>query len=84
MRTKHKPIKIVEKKLGRQHAWGFAYHEKNLIELDLRLRGKKRLMVLVHECIHRCFSELSEREVTRAEQIIGNALWEQNYRKVDQ
>ena len=29
-------------------------------------------------------ADLSEKEITKAEQIIGNCLWEQNYRRTDQ
>jgi hypothetical protein len=77
-------IKIIEKKLGRSGAWGLAYRHKNLVEIDSRLSGKRRLKVLCHELAHKSFPKATEKEISRAEQIIGNSLWEQNYRRVDQ
>ncbi len=83
MKRKNK-IRIVEKKLGRSLVWGVAYKYKNLIEIEQRLQKKKRLKILCHELCHKAFPNATEREVLKAEQIIGNALWNQNYRRVDQ
>ena len=77
-------INVIEKNLGRSGVWGFAYKDHNTVELEKRLKGKKRLKVLCHELAHHAFPKATEREITRAEQIIGNTLWKQNYRKVDQ
>ena len=77
-----KKIKIIDKKLGRERAAWQAFMGENLIEIDPRQDNKNYLLTLVHELTHVCFPDLSEEEVIRCEKIIGNALWEQNYRKV--
>ena len=80
-----KKLKIVEKKLGREKAWGFCYWDKPKIEIDVRAKGKKRLGYLVHELIHKAFGpELAEYKVIIAERIIRDGLWQDNYRQVDQ
>jgi hypothetical protein len=81
---KPKKIKIIERKLGRSGVWGFCW-ENGRIEIDKSLKGKRRLRICIHELCHAAFGDkVSEKDVLRAEKIIGNALWEQNYRRVDQ
>lgn len=81
--SKKNKIKIVERGLGREGVWGFCYKEDNLIELDKNLMGKRRLMVLCHELVHKIAPDMSESAVLKAERILGNALWSQGYRRVD-
>lgn len=45
-------VKIVDKKLGRQQSFGL-WHPEGLIEIDSRLEGKDRLIVLIHELMHK-------------------------------
>ncbi len=75
-------LKIVERKLGREKAMGICYFDQNLIELDEDLTSKQRLFTLVHELVHKSFESMSESEVARAEKIIGDGLWQDNYRRV--
>lgn len=83
-KSKTNKIQIIEKKLGRERADGMCFIGENKIIIDERLRGKNRLFCLCHEVIHAMFGEkLSEKEVLKYEKIIGNALWEQGYRKCD-
>lgn len=58
------------KKLGRQYAHGVATipdgekkGEKNLIELDERLRGFNKTKYLLHEGLHIYFPNTSEQEI---------------------
>lgn len=77
-------LKIIDKKLGRNKAWGLCYQGDGLIEIDPRQTPKNYFFTCIHELIHEAFHELSEKEVKRAEKIIGKALWDLNYRKVSQ
>jgi hypothetical protein len=79
---KHK-YKVVEKRLGREGAWGFSYKGENLIELEKTLKGKRRFKVLIHEALHQVFPDATESQILKGEKIIGNILWDQNYRRVD-
>ena len=82
---KFKKPKIVEKKLGRSGCWGFCYWEKPLIEIEKSAKGKKRLKYVVHELLHYVFGpSLPEYKVLKAERIIGDALWDQKYRRIDE
>jgi hypothetical protein len=85
MRTKSKnrPIKLKYKKLGRQRAWGQAYKETNLIEVEKNTKGKLRLRCILHEAYHCIAPEWSESRVRKSEKLISDLLWNQNYRQVD-
>lgn len=75
-------IKVVNRKLGQERAWGIAT-EPNLIELDSRLKGSRRLVYLLHESLHLAKWELSEEEVRRISVTVGEVLWRDGYRKVN-
>ena len=76
-------IKVKYVKLGKTKSWGWAHHENNLIELDVRLKGKKHCEILTHELIHLLFPKLSEEEVIKKSVIFTNVFWEQGYRRMD-
>lgn len=75
-------IKVVNRKLGQERAWGIAT-EPNLIELDSRLKGSRRLVYLLHESLHLAKWELPEDEVRRISVTVGEVLWRDGYRKVN-
>ena len=80
---KRRKLKIVERKLGREKAWGLCWQGENLIELDPRLKGKKKLNLACHELAHLVFPSIeSEREIERIARIFANALWSLNYRQI--
>lgn len=79
-----KKVKVVERKLGREGAWGLCWSDGNLIEIDPRQKGKKRFSTLVHEGLHKCFPGLSEAQVIQAEKLMADILWNDGYRRVDQ
>ena len=81
--TRPKKIKVQYRKLGREWAWGQAYKGEDFIELDPRLKGKRHLKVLVHELLHIVLPELSETVVDKASIRIGNTLWDEKYRRVE-
>jgi hypothetical protein len=97
MARKRKP-KIVERKLGKERAWGIAtYHyderKRNVIEIDPRLSARRHLEVMCHEALHLALPHLTdtgndadnakgEAEVDRLGKIVSEALWLANYRRV--
>lgn len=78
-----KRIKVKYSKLGKQKVWGFA-HSDGLIEIDEKLKGKKHLEILVHECLHILYPNDSEEEIVTKSVILTNTLWFEKYRRVDE
>lgn len=79
-----KRVKVVERKLLRERAWGTANDETGLIELDERLTEPDRLTILAHEAAHLACPHLSEKQICRLGKVIGGVLWNQGYRRVRQ
>jgi len=77
-----KPPTITERRLGQHKAHGLCWADGK-IEIDSRLRGKKRLEIVCHEILHHLYPELVEAKILQAGKIMGNALWKQGYRKTD-
>lgn len=75
--------KVIEKKLGRQKAFGLAYDEANKIHIDSRLRGKTKLATYIHEYLHILFPDFSENRILEIESQMATYLWNLNYRQVD-
>jgi len=80
---KKRKVKIVERKLMRERAWG-TFDESGLIELDERLSESDRLTILCHEGAHLADNGLTEKQVCRIGKILGGLLWNQGYRRVRQ
>lgn len=78
---RYKKIKVVDKKLGREKAWGQAYKGEDFVEIDPRMKSKARLKVLIHELLHIVFPDMSETAVDQASVRIGNTVWDDGYRK---
>lgn len=51
------------------------------ILVDSRLKGRRRLEVIVHECIHACLPQLSEDTVTETARDISRVLHTLGYRE---
>lgn len=77
-----KRIKVKYKKLGKHKVWGFS-DSAGFVELDVNLKGKKHLEILIHECMHLIMPEDSEDEIVRKSVLLTNTLWHEKYRKVD-
>lgn len=75
-------IKVKYKKLGKQKAWGLA-DSSGFIELDERLRSKKHLEILIHECLHLLYPKESEEDIVKKSITLCNTLWHEKYRRVD-
>jgi hypothetical protein len=76
-------MKVVYRKLGKEKAWGQAHIDSNTIEVDPRLKGRKKMEILIHEAIHLLNPEMSETKVLEQGRKIANLLWKQNFRQVD-
>ena len=76
-------FKIVERKLGRNKAWGLAHSDDNVIEIDARLKGRKKLEIVIHEALHLLNGDMEEDEVIRQSKKICLTLWQLHYRQVD-
>jgi len=76
-------ITVIEKKLGRERAYGQAHQDDNIIEVDPRLEPKNHLYVMVHELEHLLHTDWSETKVIKESKAISNFLWKHGYRKVN-
>ena len=83
MAKKRSKFKVVNRKLGREKAWGQCWHGENLIEIDPRQPENEYFSTIIHECLHLCFDDknLTEEEILAAEKLIFNTLWSHGYRK---
>jgi hypothetical protein len=76
-------MKVVYRKLGKERADGQALIEDGIIEIDPRLKGRRKMEVLIHEAIHLLNPEFSETKVIEQGRKIANLLWKQHFRQVD-
>lgn len=51
------------------------------INVDPRLKGRRELEVVIHECLHGAFWKLSERKVERFAADVARVLWRVGYRR---
>ena len=77
-----KKLQVVERKLGREKAFGQCYQNLGLIEIDPRQTAKEYLDTLIHEMLHHELPELSEREVERLANTFSHVIWKHNYRRI--
>lgn len=74
-------VKIIYKKLKGE--FGNAYPDKNLIELDNRMKGRKHLEILIHESLHILYPERDEPYIEEEAAKLTKILWCENYRRID-
>jgi hypothetical protein len=77
-----KNIKIIEKKLGRERAWGQAWQSEFIVEIDPRQSSKKYLNTLIHEILHCLYPENSETKIKNNADILTKHIWDKNYRRI--
>lgn len=75
-------IKIVEKKLGRERAWGRSWRGESFIEIDPRQKSRQYLNTLIHELLHVIYPEESETKVREHSGVLTKYIWEKNYRRI--
>lgn len=76
-------MKVVYRKLGKERADGQAHIDSKTIEIDPRLKGRRKMEVLIHEALHILNPEFSETKVIEQGRKIANILWKQHFRQVD-
>ena len=81
MHHTQKSLKFKKVKLGRQGIHGLADQYPLLIEE--RIRGKKKLEIMVHEMLHYIYKSQPEENIEKAAILITNTLWNEGYREVD-
>lgn len=82
-RKRKKPlIKIVERKLGHERAFGQAWRGEGLIEIDPRQSSRNYLDTLIHEGMHIVFPDMSEYKVRRSANQLSSLVWRQNFRRI--
>jgi len=85
--AKPKKIKVTYAKLGRSKAHGMASGYE--IEVDERLRGKKKLEIILHEALHCLFpfpdmdTQAEEDLIAESGAILARTLWHEGVRFVD-
>ena len=75
-------IKIIYKKLGREKAHGIAESD-GVVYLDPRLKGKKALEIVLHECLHILNPLDDEKTIIRKSVTLTKILWKEGYRRAD-
>lgn len=76
-------IKVKYRKLGKEKAVGLAHCGDSCIEVDVRLKGKKQLEVIIHESLHILFPHAEEEEIEKKSTLLTNLLWNEKFRKID-
>jgi len=77
-----KNIKVVERPLGREKAFGLAWVGENKIEIDGRLKSKEYLDTLIHEMLHIYNPTWPETRVAQTATEMANIIWNKNYRRI--
>ena len=75
-----KRIRVTYKRLTKVNGWSYG---NGSVEIDSRLKGKKLLEILIHECMHEVFPEKEEDEIEKKAAIITRTLWHEGFRKID-
>lgn len=75
-------IKVIYKKLGKEKVWGLA-DSTGIIYIDSRLKQKKLLEILIHECMHLLFEDAEEDEIVKKSITLTNLIWSQRFRRIE-
>jgi hypothetical protein len=76
-----KPLRIIERKLGRERALGQC--DGDLVEIDPRQCSRERLDTVLHETMHFALPEAREPDVRRAANLLATALWRDRWRRIE-
>lgn len=60
---------------------GLCTPSERAIDIDPRLRPRRRLEVLIHEILHALYQEADEALVTRSAKTLAKALWRDHWRR---
>ncbi len=80
--SRKKTIKVNYLTLRKDVAFGQStgFYE---VEIDKRLKGKKLLEILIHECFHELFPDKEEEEIEYKAAVLARTLWKEDFRRVD-
>jgi hypothetical protein len=73
------PIKFI-KIIPRKY---YGYVQNGVAYVDERLKGKKRLEIILHEGLHVIFPYLTEATIESAAADLARLLWADGWRKID-
>jgi hypothetical protein len=79
---KPKLPKVKYRKLGKEQSYGL-YDGNNIIEVDERLRAKRKLEILLHETTHWQYPEMAEEDVIKRSRELTEILWKEHLRFVE-
>ena len=71
---------VIERKLGRERAFGQYYD--GIVEIDPRQCSHEYLDTLIHEMLHHHFPEATEKEITTIAERMTAQIWDKNYRRL--
>ena len=81
-RNKGIPIKVVERKLGRERAWGQQWPGDRLVEIDPTQDSKNYLDTLIHETLHELLPRSSEETIEKCAATLTAVIWKCRYRRI--
>ncbi|QDP52152.1 MAG: hypothetical protein Unbinned3138contig1002_30 [Prokaryotic dsDNA virus sp.] len=75
---------LIEKKLGREKAFGEALYPEKTIFIDPRQNSKEMMDTIIHELFHvmPLSRGWSEEDVCKSAEIVTYFLWKQGYRRI--
>ena len=83
MARPRKKIKVIDKKLGREKAYGLAYSSEMEVVIEERQNSKDYLDTLIHEMLH-CFApKWGEKRVADTANEMTRVIWEKKYRRIE-
>ena len=83
MARPRKKIKVIDKKLGREKAYGLAYSAEMEVVIEERQNSKDYLDTLIHEMLH-CFApKWGEKRVADTANEMTRVIWEKKYRRIE-
>lgn len=77
---KLKKIRVRERKLRKY--LGYAYTDKNLVEITPDQSPRQYLDTLIHEILHIMYPEDSETKISRNASTLTHHIWKKNYRRL--
>jgi hypothetical protein len=80
--AKSRKIKVLYRKLGKEAAYGICHHD-DCIEIDSRIKGKKKFEILLHECLHFVNPTDTEEEIIKKSVLITNTFWHEGIAWID-
>lgn len=71
--------KVKYKHLRKYYGWAFPWRDE--IYLNIDMRDKKHLEIIIHELLHVHLPDYSEDAVKRISKSMADTMWKDGYRK---